>query len=148
MISKQLEDDMKVAMKAGDRDRLGVIRMLRAELKNARIDRGEDLTESEEQKVVASYAKKRKEAMDQYAQAGRKDLADKEEYEYETVLSYLPTQLGEDELAAIVREKISETGAAGPKDFGRVMKAVMEATSGRADGSVVSGLVKRILSES
>ena len=147
MISKKLEEDMKTAMKAGDKAKLSVIRMLRSDLTNARIAKGEDLTDEQEQKVLASYAKKRKEAMDLYNEAGRKDFADKEEYEYKLVLSYLPEQLGEDELTAIIESKIEETGATGPQDFGRVMKAVMMAAGGRADGATVSGLVKKILSE-
>jgi uncharacterized protein YqeY len=136
---------MKQAMKSGDKDRLGVIRMLRGELKNAQIAAGEDLTEEAEQKVVASYAKKRKESMDQYTEAGRQDLADKENFEYNICLSYLPPRMDEAELEGLIRKAIEETGAQGPKDFGLVMKTVMKAVGSRAEGSAVSGAVKKIL---
>ncbi len=145
MISKKLVEDMKLAMKAGDRAKLGVIRMLRAELKNAEIAVGDGLSEDQEQKVLISYAKKRKEAAQQYADAGRQDLADKENSEREITMSYLPAQLDDAELESLIREKIEETGAVDGKDFGAVMKAVMQAVGGRAEGSTVSGLVKKVL---
>jgi uncharacterized protein YqeY len=147
MISKKLAEDMKTAMKSGDRERLGVIRMLLSELKNAVIAAHHELSQEEEEKVVASYAKKRQESMDTYRQAGRTDLFEKEQREYATTMSYLPPRIEEDELAKIVGEKIGETGAQGMKDFGKVMKAVMAVVGSRADGSAVSAAVKRIMSE-
>jgi uncharacterized protein YqeY len=146
MISKTLESDMKAALKSGDKAKLSVIRMLRSELKNAEIAQGKELGEEEEQKVLASYAKKRKEARGEYEKAGRRDLADKEQFEYELTMSYLPAQLEEAELVAIIESKIAETGAKGPSDFGRVMKAVMAEVGSRADGATVSGLLKKTLS--
>ena len=145
MISDRLESDMKTAMKAGEKVKLNVIRMLRAELKNARIDRGEDLSESEEQKVLASYAKKRKEAMETYEQAGRQDLADKEQAEYDMVMAYLPEQMSESDLEKVVRAKVEETGAQSPRDMGKVMKAVMAEVGSSADGGAVSAMVKKVL---
>lgn len=145
MISKTLENDMKVALKSGDKAKLSVIRMLRAELKNAQIAQGKELGDEDEQKVLASYAKKRKEAQQEYDKAGRKDLADKEHYEYELTLSYLPAQLDEGELASIIKAKMEETGAKGPADFGRVMKAVMAEVGSRGDGATVSALLKKTL---
>jgi uncharacterized protein YqeY len=145
MISDKLTADMKTAMKAGDKIKLSVIRMLRSELKNAEIAAGEPLSEAQEEKVVAAYAKKRKEAREQCLQMGRQDLADKEELEHSMTMSYLPPQLEETELVCIIKEKIEETGATGPKDMGKVMKAVMEAVGNRAEGSTVSGLVKKTL---
>jgi uncharacterized protein YqeY len=147
MISKKLTEDMKAAMKSGDRERLGVIRMLLSELKNAEIAAQHGLSQEEEEKVVASYAKKRQESMDTYQQAGRTDLFEKERREYATTMSYLPPRLGDEELAKIVGEKIGETGAQGMKDFGKVMKAVMAVVGSRADGSAVSAAVKKIMSE-
>lgn len=146
MISDKLASDMKTAMKSGDKVKLSVIRMLRSELKNAQIAAGDALTEEQEQKVIASYAKKRKEAKDQCIQMGRNDLAEKEEVEYTITMSYLPEQLDEVELVSLIEQKIEETGAQGPKDFGAVMKAVMQAAGNRAEGSVVSALVKKTLS--
>jgi len=145
MISEKLITDMKDAMKSGDKPRLSVIRMLRAEFKNAQIAAGEELSEEQEQKIVASYAKKRKEAKEQAEQLGREDLAEKEKFEHSIAMSYMPAQLDEALLLSIVKEKIEETGAEGPKDMGKVMKAVMAAVGGQADGSTVSGLVKKTL---
>ncbi len=145
MISEKLIEDMKLAMKSGDKTRLSVIRMLRAELKNAQIAAGETLSDELEEKVVAAYAKKRKESMAQYLEGGRKDLADKEKAEYGITLSYLPPRMEEEELTALIKAQIEETGASGTRDFGTVMKAVMQAGGSRVDGSVVSGLVKKLL---
>jgi uncharacterized protein YqeY len=145
MISDRLTEDMKVAMKAGDKTRLSVIRMLRAELKNAEIAAGDVLTEAQEQKVLASYAKKRKEACEQAVELGRQELADKEREELSITMSYLPQQMDEAELLSIIKKTIEDTGAAGPRDMGKVMKAVMEAVGSRAEGSMVSGLVKKTL---
>jgi hypothetical protein len=144
MIIDKLREDMKTAMKEGSKDRLGTIRMLINELKNARIASGEDLDEAAEQKVLASYAKKRKEMIDIYRESGRRDLEEKEAAEYELTKSYLPEQMGEAELEAIVRKHIAETGA-DKQAFGRVMKAVMAEVGSRADGKAVSAVVKRIL---
>jgi uncharacterized protein YqeY len=145
MISDRLETDMKTAMKAGEKLKLSVIRMLRADLKNASISQGKDLSEAEEQKVLASYAKKRKESIDIYEKAGRQEMADKERAEYELVLAYLPQQISDDELAKIVKAKIEETAAKGPADMGKVMKAVMAQVGSSADGSAVSAMVKKTL---
>jgi uncharacterized protein YqeY len=146
MISDKLNADMTAALKAGDKGKLSVIRMLRAELKNAQIAAGEALTEEQEQKVLASYAKKRKEAKEQALEVGRNDLADKEQFEYDTTMSYLPEQIDDTDLESIIKAKIEETGASGPRDMGKVMKAVMEAVGNRAEGSKVSALVKKALS--
>ena len=146
MISDKLTSDMKEAMKSGDKTRLSVVRMLRAELKNAQIAAGEPLSEEQEQKVVASYAKKRREAREQCLQIGREDLAEKEKLEHSITMSYLPAQLDEAELKSIIEKAIEETGAQGPKDMGRVMKAAIAVVGGRAEGSTVSGLVKKMLS--
>jgi uncharacterized protein YqeY len=145
MISKKLAEDMKAAMKSGDKPRLSLIRMLMAELKNARIAAGEDLEEGEEQKVVSAYAKKRKETVAIYKEAGRTDLADKEQFEYELAISYLPPRMDVQELETLIAAKIEETGADGMKDFGRVMKAVMDIVGSKADGSEVSALVKKTM---
>jgi uncharacterized protein YqeY len=146
MIIDQLNQDMKTALKAGDKARLGVVRMLISELKNARIARGEELDEEAERKVVASYAKKRKEAMDAARDGGREEIAERESYEHEVTMSYLPEQLGEEALRAIIRKHVEAIGGAGNQAFGQVMKAVMAEVGSRADGKVVSALVREILS--
>ncbi len=147
MISKKLTEDMKAAMKSRDKVKLSVIRMLLADLKNARIAAGEDLTEEQEEKVVAAYSKKRKESMETYEKAGRPDIVEKEQVEYDITVSYLPPQMDEEELKRLVMAKIEETGAESMKDFGRIMKAVMSDVGSRADGSAVSAMVKRVMSE-
>ena len=138
---------MKAAMKSREKVKLSVIRMLLADLKNARIAAGEDLTEEQEEKVVAAYAKKRKESMETYEKAGRSDIVEKEQVEYDITVSYLPPQMDEEELKSLVMAKVEETGAESMKDFGRVMKAVMVDVGSRADGSAVSAMVKRVMSE-
>lgn len=146
MIIDQLRDDMKAAMKSGDKARLGVVRMLISELKNARINSGEELDEAAEQKVISSYAKKRKESVEAARAAGRADVAQKEQFEYDVTMSYLPRQLGADELRAIVSRHVEALGGGGPAAFGNVMKAVMAEVGSAADGKAVSALVREMLS--
>ncbi|UCH82921.1 MAG: GatB/YqeY domain-containing protein [Candidatus Latescibacterota bacterium] len=145
MISEKLFEDMKAAMKSGDKPRLAAIRMLMAELKNARIAAGHELDEVEEQKVASAYAKKRKETVETYREAGRSDLAEKEQFEYDLVMAYLPPRMGEEELRSLIVAAINETGAEGMKDFGRVMKSVMASVGSQADGSEVSAMVKKLM---
>ena len=147
MISDKLTEDMKRAMKSGDKFTLGVIRMLRAELKNGAIAAQRELAETDEAKIVAAYAKKRKDAREQCLSSGRSDLAEKEQKEYDIVVSYLPPQLEGPELEKIVKEKVEETGAQGMADFGKVMKSVMEAVAGRAEGAEVRAAVKKVLGQ-
>lgn len=146
MIFERLQNDMKTALKAGDKQRLSVIRMLMSELKNARIASGEDLDEAAEQKVLASYAKKRREAMESARDGGRDEHVANEQFEYDVTRSYLPEELGLEEIRAIVSGQIEATGASGAKDFGVVMKAVMGEVGGRADGKTVSAVVRELLS--
>jgi uncharacterized protein YqeY len=145
MILDRLKDDMKEALKTGDKVRLGVVRMLISELRNARIAAKDELSLQQEEKVIASYAKKRKESIEKYLEGGRKDLADKEENEYEITVSYLPEQLGSDELKTVIQDHIDELGAAGKQDFGRVMKSVMEDVGSRAEGAKVSAMLREML---
>ena len=144
MIIDRLTEDMKTAMKAGEKIRLGTVRMLMSELKNAKIAKGGDLDDAEEQKVLSSYAKKRREAIAAARDAGREEMAVKEEEEYKITMSYLPERIGEDDLRAIVRRHI-ETSGGGAQAFGLVMKAVMAEVGSQADGKMVSALVKEML---
>ncbi len=146
MILERLQDDMKAAMRARDRDRLAVIRMLVAELHNARIAAGKDLDEAAEIRVLAAYAKKRREAAETARAAGRDEHARREAFELEVVESYLPEPLDEARLEAIVARHVEALGASGPSAMGEVMRAVMAEVAGRADGKVVSGIVRRLLS--
>jgi len=135
---------MKAALKAGDKQRLGVIRMLLAELKNANIAAGEEIDDTEQQKLLASYAKKRKEAMEGAQKVGREDIATKEQFEFDVTMSYMPAQLPEAELREIVRKHAAVAGE-GKAAFGAVMKAVMEEVGGQADGKTVSALVREMM---
>jgi uncharacterized protein YqeY len=145
MIWEKLNQDMKTALKAGDKARLSVVRMLISELKNERIAQGADLDDVTQRKVLAGYAKKRKEAIDAARSGGREDIATKEQMEYDITISYLPKQLTDDELRAIVKKNIESTGASGAAAFGVVMKAVMAEVAGQADGKLVSLLVRELL---
>jgi uncharacterized protein YqeY len=145
MIRDQLNDDMKTALKAGDKLRLSVVRMLISELKNERIAQGKDLDEASERKVLTGYAKKRKEAMDAARSGGREEIAAREQQELDITMSYLPRQLTDDELRAIVRRHVESSGASGAQAFGMVMKAVMGEVGGQADGKLVSALVRELL---
>ncbi len=143
MIIERLTEDMKAAMKSGDKLRLSTIRMLMSELKNAKIAKGEGLTEADEQKVVASYAKKRKESIDTYSKSGRQDMADKEQAEFDITVSYLPEQMSDVELKAVVQKHID--AADGAPALGQVIKAVMAEVGSQADGKSISSMVKEML---
>ncbi len=143
---KKLQEEMKAAMKSGDKEKLSTVRMLISEIKKVQIDQKKELTDEEIVQILQRYAKQRKESIKQYREAGREDLAEKEERELKIVQEFLPEQLSEEEIKKIVEEVISETGASSMKDMGKVMKAVMEKVKGRAEGSVVSSIVKEKLS--
>jgi uncharacterized protein YqeY len=145
MIRDKLSEDMKTAMKSGDKLRLGVVRMLISELKNERIAQGKDLDEGSEIKVLNGYAKKRRESMEAARAGGREEIATREQSEYDITMSYLPRQLGEDELRALVRKHVDASDASGPQAFGAVMKSVMADVAGQADGKLVSALVREMM---
>jgi hypothetical protein len=145
MIKEQLTEDMKVAMKTGDKLRLSVVRMLMSELKNEKIAKGAELDEAAERRVLASYAKKRKEAMDAARAGGREEIAQREQKELDITMSYLPKQLSDDELRAVVKKHVDASGASGPQAFGAVMKSVIAEVGGQADGKIISSLVREML---
>lgn len=142
----RLTEDMKSAMKAGEAVRLGTIRLLRGQIKDAAIDKRADLTDDEELGVLANAAKKRRESIQAYQDAGRLDLAAREEAELAVIQSYLPAALTAAEVETIVDRAITEAGAQSIRDIGKVMPLVMNQTKGRADGKMVSGMVRRKLS--
>lgn len=145
MIRDQLNDDMKAALKSGDKLRLSVVRMLISELKNERIAQGKDLDDASERKVLSGYAKRRKEALEAARAGGRADIATREQQELDITMSYLPKQLTDDELRAVVRRHVDAIGASGAQAFGVVMKAVIAEVGGQADGKLVSALVREAL---
>ncbi len=143
----RLKQDVVTAMKAKDRDRLGVLRMLQAALKQVEVDERRELEEADVIKILSSYARKVKDQVKSYGEGGRADLLAAAESELALVATYLPAELDDDELESIVRKVVEECGATGPADMGKVMKAAMPAIAGRAEGGRVSALVKRILAD-
>ena len=151
MIKQRLMDDQKVAMKQGDRARVDCVRMLRSRLLEREValrpQKGPqyEIDDEEALAVIATYAKQRRESIESFRQAGREELASREEAELAIVEGYLPRQLGEAELRSIVAEVVAETGASTARDTGKVMKAVMARVRGSADGKLVSRIVGEAL---
>ncbi len=138
----RLTDDMKSAIKSGDKRRLDVIRLINAAIKQREVDERIQLDDTQVLAVLEKMVKQRKDAATQYSAAGRTDLADQESYEISVIETYMPAKLGADELTAIVDATIASTGASGPKDIGKVVAAVKAAAAGRADMGAVAALVK------
>lgn len=137
----QMKSDMKDAMRAKDSERLGTIRMLISSLKNKQIDLKRDLTEEEIVSVLATEAKKRREAADAFRDGGRDEQADKEEAELVFIEAYLPKQLSDDEVGDIVDELIEKTGASTKADMGKIMGPLMGRIKGQFDGSKAKDIV-------
>jgi uncharacterized protein YqeY len=139
-VAERIRADVTAAMKAGDKDRVTALRLVLSELqKDAKEGAGD------EQAVLRRERKRRRESETAYREAGRDDLATTEAFEAETIEAYLPAELSDDELDSLVTAAVAETGASSPKDMGRVMKQVMAAAGGRADGKRVSSKVKEAL---
>jgi uncharacterized protein YqeY len=141
---EQVKSDITAAMKAGERDRVGALRLVSSELQKAHKDAASG-SQADEVAVLQRERKRRVEAATAYRDAGREDLAESEEAEAKLIDVYLPEQLSDDELHAIVGDVVAETGAASPKEMGRVMSMVMPRVQGRADGKRVSAVVKEKL---
>ncbi len=148
-IKNRLNDDMKQAMK--DREagklRLSVIRMARASIKNVEIDRKKELTDEEVLDVMAKEVKMRRDSLEEFKKGNRPDLVAGLEQEIAILMGYLPEQLSDDEVRVLVAEAVAQTGAAGPKDMGKVMSALMPKVKGRADGKTVNAMVKDALNK-
>jgi uncharacterized protein YqeY len=137
----QVQDDVKTALKAGDRERVHALRLIADSLQKAEKDNGADPVE-----VLQRERKRRLEAAEAYREGGRAEAAEAEEREAEVIASYMPEQLSEEELNAIVGDAIAESGASSPQEMGKVMSLVMPHVKGRADGKRVSAAVKEMLS--
>ena len=138
----QVSEDMKSAMKAREAERLAAIRLLLAAMKQREVDERITLDDAGVVAVVEKMIKQRKDSIAQYEKAARQDLADKEKYEISVIEKYLPQQLSQAEIDAIIAEAIASTGAKGAADMGKVMGVVKPKLAGRADMGKVSGLVK------
>lgn len=145
-LQERLTDDMKQAMRAKQKDRLTTIRMVKASLQNEAIKFGrQDLTEEEELTVLNREMKQRRDSLREFESAGREDLASKVADEIVVLEAYMPEQLSEDEVTAIVKAAIAQTNATGPSDMGKVMGVVMPKVKGKADGGLVNRIVKQQL---
>jgi uncharacterized protein YqeY len=144
-LKEQLNDAMKAAMKARDNLRLSAVRMVRAAVANREIETRTELDDRAVIDVISTLAKQRRESIRMYKEGNRFELAEKEELELAVLLEFLPIQLNLDDIDTLVRQVILEMDARGPKDMGRVMKAVTPLTAGKADGKVVSDAVRRLL---
>lgn len=146
-LRETIVSDMKSAMKAREMDKVSTLRMVQSSLKNKEIElRPNELTEKGVQSVLKKLVKQRKDSIEQYQNAGRQDLADKEQAELNVIEHYLPEQMGEEQVVKFVEEAIAETGATSMKDMGKLMQAVMAKTQGAADNKLISQIVKSKLS--
>ncbi len=144
-LRETIDSDTKAALKSGAKDKVSTLRMLNAALKNKQIDKRRPLTEEEVVETVRALIKQRKDSIEQFAKGNRQDLVDKETAEVAVLEAYLPAQLSREELETMVRSAITQTGALGAKDMGKVMKALIPMVGGRADGRLVSEMVKNAL---
>lgn len=142
MLKQRLQDEMKAAMKGGDKQRLGIVRLILAAVKQREVDDRAELTDDQILAVLDKMVKQRRDSVTQYEQAGRSELAAQESYEIGVIQEFLPAALSEAEIAEIVTEAIAATGAASMKDMGKVMGIVKPRVQGRADIGAVSALVK------
>ena len=143
---ERLNEDMKQAMRNKEKEKLTVIRMIKASLQNEAIKLGEDLNEEQELTVLSREVKQRKDSLHEFEKAGREDLVEKIRTELQYVELYMPKQLSEEELSEIVKETIAEVGATSKAEMGKVMAAIMPKVKGKADGSLVNKLVQQHLS--
>lgn len=146
MLEKDIQNLLKEAMKAGDKTKVSVFRMLLSDIRNKKIEeRVDDLGEDGVLSVMQKTAKRHKESIEKFKEGSRDDLVEKETQELAIIEEYLPEELAEEELAKIVSEAIERTGAQGQKDMGRVMGEVMGQVKGRADGSIINKIVREKL---
>jgi len=141
-LKTQITEDMKTAMRAKETARLGTIRLLLSAMKQREVDERIELTDADIISVIEKMLKQRRDSIAAYEAAQRKDLADIEKFEVAVLQTYLPQQLSEDEIKAILEKVVVETGSAGIKDMGKVMAAIKPLVAGKADMGKVSGLIK------
>ena len=143
---ERLNSDIKQAMKNKEKDKLSVIRMIKASIQNEALKTGNELSEEEELTVLSREVKQRKDSLHEFDKAGREDLVEKIRTELQYVELYMPKQLSEEEVNEIVKQAISETGASSKAEMGKVMAVIMPKVKGKADGSLVNKLVQQHLS--
>ena len=144
-LREQITKDMATALKAGEKDKLSTVRMLLSAVKYKEVDAKRQLSDEEVIAVISTLLKQRQDSVEQFKLGGREDLVEKESKEIEFLRVYLPPQLSEAEVRDIIKKAAAETGAAGQKDMGKLMKVVMPLVKGKADGKLVNEIVKEVL---
>jgi len=145
IIAHKIQDDLKVAVKAQDKVRVSTLRMILSALKNAELEEREELSDEKELAVIASYARRIKESIEEFKKGERGDLVAQEEAELAIVMSYLPEQMTDDEIRREAAKVAAEVGASTPKDMGRVMGEMMKRFKGKVDGAAVNRIVSELL---
>ena len=145
-LKDQLMADMKEAMKAHDKDRLAVIRMVRGAVRQQEIDGKKELEDSDVIAVISKEVKMRRDSIEEFNKGGRQDLVEKTQAEIDILMPYLPAQLSEDEVRELVKAAVEATGAKTQKDMGKVMGMATKTLAGKAEGRMISETVKRLLS--
>ncbi len=143
--TESIREAMTAAWKAGDTTRRDALRLMIASMTNARIELGRPLDEADVTRVLQKEAKQRRDSITEYAKAKRQDLVDKEQAELDVIVQFLPQQMSEEELRAIVQSVIEESGATGVNDLGKVMRPLMARLAGRADGAAANAIAREIL---
>jgi uncharacterized protein YqeY len=146
-LNVRIEKQMVAAAKARDKARLSTLRMLKTALHNKEIDLMRQPNEAETMQILSQMVKQRKDSIEQFAKGGRQDLVDKEQEELKILQEFMPAQMSDDEVEALIKELIAETGAVSIKDIGKVMKMLMSKIAGRADGKSAGEKVKELLSQ-
>ena len=144
-LTEKIRTDLTSAMKAQEKDRLSTIRMLQSAIKNEQINLGHELSDEEAMAVIRKAVKQRQDSVEQYTKGNRPELAAKEQSEIDTLKTYLPPELSDEELESGIREIIASTGAQSKKDMGKVMKEATARFKGRADGKKIQEIVSRSL---
>ncbi len=145
-LKENLQQDMKTAMRAGEKRQLSIIRLINAAIKQREVDERIELDDDQVTTVIDKMAKQRRESIQQYDKAGRDDLSDQEKYELRVLQTYLPKQLDEAEIDAMIEAAVTATGASSIKDMGKIMGQLKPKLAGRADMGAVSGKIKACLS--
>ena len=144
-LMESISNDLTSALKAGEKEKLLILRMVKSAIKNAEIEKGDPLNDDEVSAVLRTFAKRAKDSIEQFSQGGRDELAKKEKAQLAVIEEYLPKQLSEDDLRGMIKDAIQEQGASGMKDMGKVMKALMIKAKGQVDGKVANNIVKEML---
>ena len=145
MLKQQIQADMKTAMKAGDKRRLGVIRLILAAIKQREVDERVELDDEQVLAVLTKMVKQRRDSINQYREAGRDELAEQEEYEVSVCQTYLPAALGDDEILELIEQAVAATGATEIRDMGKVMGWLKPKVQGRADMGAISAQIRKKL---